>query len=342
MSYNFNLLNRLNEAVNRTIDAKLWKSIASSCSSKYKNNLGVTAEPKGTRDELLQRFIAGLIILKQDCPQTEKDMRDCPAFTRWANKLLDMGVTMGEVHKLWNENCVKLAKVDTKINSIDNEPASASTPTDNEPIDDDDDIITGVSIEDDDDDISEPSYQNLTTNTVLDSQPEIEYVDEPDEVDNEEVIEEPKPAISRQQPTFKKDISHPVAPYNSDPYILINSIHTLLFDKYSQFPNLHGCSDPTEAMKFLPKLNASAEGINICENLKDLQNMSANIYALRVFRGGDPEAVQGDIVWCEATTPTSYYVGVSPTAVAIYYKDENGDFTLAWRGNHADFGFVNE
>ena len=64
MSYNFNLLNRLNEAVNRTIDAKLWKSIASSCSSKYKNNLGVTAEPKGTRDELLQRFIAGLIILK--------------------------------------------------------------------------------------------------------------------------------------------------------------------------------------------------------------------------------------------------------------------------------------
>lgn len=334
MNYNFDLLNRINEArVERTIDPKLWASVSSACSKTYKNDLGKTAKPIGTREQLLQRFVAGLIILKQQCPITEKDMRDCPAFPLWANKLMDMGVKMEEIHKLWNENCGKLPKVEATMNTM-NTPESDITDED-----EDDDVITGISIDDDDlDDSDNIQLSNMIINDT-ENQPSIEYVDEPNEEQDED-----EPAVntlsSQQTPTFKKEEIAPTATYSSDPYTLIDSIHKLLFGKGSQFSNLHGCSVPTEAMKFIPKLTASAEGITPCDNLDDLLNMNANIYALRVFKGGNPEEVTGDVIWCESKTDTSYYVGVSPEAVAIYYKDVNGDFTLAWKGNHADFGFI--
>ena len=122
--------------------------------------------------------------------------------------------------------------------------------------------------------------------------------------------------------------------------MLIDSLHKILFGKNSQFTNLHGCKEPEEAIKYLNQFNPRSEGINNSGNLDDLLNNKGNVYALRVFKGGQPEEVTGDCIWCDAHTPTSYYINVTPTKVSIYYKEENGDFSLAWDGNHADFGFI--
>ena len=89
-------------------------------------------------------------------------MKDCPAFNQWANKLLQMGVTMDEIHKLWNENCGKLPKVEAKMNLVND-----TTPDiiDNDSSDDDE-IMTGVSI-DDDDDLDDSVNDNDMTNTTI-------------------------------------------------------------------------------------------------------------------------------------------------------------------------------
>ena len=57
--------------VERTIDPKLWAAMASLCSRTYKTDLGEFAKPLGnTKDVLLARYVAGLIILKQPCPNS--------------------------------------------------------------------------------------------------------------------------------------------------------------------------------------------------------------------------------------------------------------------------------
>lgn len=128
--------------VERTIDPKLWASVSSGCSKTYKADLGNSAKvPSGTADQLLARYVAGLIILKQQCPETIQDMQNAPAFRQWAKKLADMGVSIEQVHNLWNENCGKLPKMAGGATPAAQTPA----PTQTAPVND-------VTVEDDEDD----------------------------------------------------------------------------------------------------------------------------------------------------------------------------------------------
>lgn len=287
---------KLNEArgVTRTIDPKLWASVSSGCSKTYKNDLGVSAKPIGTRDQLLQRFVAGLIILKQQCPITENDMKNCPAFTQWANKLLDMGVTMDEVHKLWNENCGKLPKVDTTI-------------INEEPINDDSDLY--------DDEVIDDTPNNTSINVV---EPNDDIIDDIDSPENNDYSEEDLKNGEYTPESFLPILHKLLLPINNVPS--------------NPELKLHGCSNPKDAFKILTLRDLLSEKISNCENLDELKaiaNERNMLFACRVI-GGDPEEVIGDVVWHGNNTPESYYIVIGNNILKIYYKEGNGDLSLSF------------
>lgn len=104
----------LNEArVTRTIDPKLWASVSSACSRKYKATMGEDAIPpvKDDMQTLMARYVAGLIIFKKPCPQSLADIDKIGSFKQYAHKLLNsMGCTLYDIQVLYNENCGNLPK----------------------------------------------------------------------------------------------------------------------------------------------------------------------------------------------------------------------------------------
>ena len=119
----------LNEAakVQRTIDPKLWASVQSACSRKYKDTLGEDAVPpvKDDKDTLLARYVAGLIILKQPCPESLSDIDKIGAFKQFGHKLINVfGCSLYDIQVLYNENRGNLpaVKVDNELSqSFDND-----------------------------------------------------------------------------------------------------------------------------------------------------------------------------------------------------------------------------
>lgn len=139
--------------VERTIDPKLWASVSSGCSKTYKADLGNSARvPSGTADQLLARYVAGMIILKQQCPMTVDNMKNSTAFRPWAQKLVQLGVDVAKVQQLWNENCGRLPKVEVGNGNANAQPINQpAAPVQNTPaqapasevVDDDDDFQLG-------------------------------------------------------------------------------------------------------------------------------------------------------------------------------------------------------
>lgn len=114
----------LNEAakVSRTIDPKLWATVSSACSRKYKATMGEDAIPpvKDDMQTLMARYVAGLIIFKQPCPQSLADIDKIGAFKQYAHKLLNnMGCTLYDIQVLYNENCGNLPKAVIDDNTDD-------------------------------------------------------------------------------------------------------------------------------------------------------------------------------------------------------------------------------
>ena len=114
----------LNEGakVSRTIDPKLWATVSSACSRKYKATMGEDAIPpvKDDMQTLMARYVAGLIIFKQPCPQSLADIDKIGAFKQYAHKLLNnMGCTLYDIQVLYNENCGNLPKAVLDDNTDD-------------------------------------------------------------------------------------------------------------------------------------------------------------------------------------------------------------------------------
>lgn len=88
--------------VQRTIDPKLWASVSSSISKKYKNDKGASAKPGNvSADVLVQRLTAALLIMKQPCPRSWYDVK---IFPQWVNALQNARTDIGQVIRLYNEN----------------------------------------------------------------------------------------------------------------------------------------------------------------------------------------------------------------------------------------------
>ena len=107
-------------AVQRTIDKKLWLSVASTC-SRNKSTEAENIRPIGSdKENLLNRYVAALIIMRKPCPETEDDIDTLKTFKLVAKRYLQLGGTLQEIQDLYNKNTGKTRIIpsETKKNPI--------------------------------------------------------------------------------------------------------------------------------------------------------------------------------------------------------------------------------
>ena len=88
-------------AVQRTIDKKLWLSVASTC-SRNKSSEAENIRPIGSdKENLLNRYVAALIIMRKPCPETDDDIDTLKTFKLVAKRYLQLGGTLQEIQDLY-------------------------------------------------------------------------------------------------------------------------------------------------------------------------------------------------------------------------------------------------
>lgn len=95
----------------RTIDRKLWLSVASLYSRSKGDTSNIRPMTRWTKDELLNRYVSGLIISKSECPLTAGDI-DNNSFPLYGKRFIELGGTINDIKRLYNIN--------TGTTSIDN------------------------------------------------------------------------------------------------------------------------------------------------------------------------------------------------------------------------------
>lgn len=132
-----NALNEAGRISHRTIDRKLWLSVASVC-SRNRSTQAELVKPmkKLTKDELIDRYVAALLIMKKPCPKTEKDFESIKTFKLFGKRILEVGGTISEIQARYNDNeknnGVKAAAATSAkttpnfINVLDDNPDSAA------------------------------------------------------------------------------------------------------------------------------------------------------------------------------------------------------------------------
>ena len=144
-------------AVQRTIDKKLWLSVASTC-SRNKSTEAENIRPIGSdKENLLNRYVAALIIMRKPCPETEDDIDTLKTFKLVAKRYLQLGGTLQEIQDLYNKNTgkTKIIPQGTEKNPIQkkeeytDKPVSTDNIVKDEPIQKD--SYGGMGLFDDDD-----------------------------------------------------------------------------------------------------------------------------------------------------------------------------------------------
>ncbi len=105
----YSLKKSLNEMAkridHRTLDRKLWLSVASVCSRNKATECELVKPMKKlTKDDLLNRYVAALIIMKKPCPKSERDIDKIKVFKLFGHRILDLGGTIEEIQQLYNIN----------------------------------------------------------------------------------------------------------------------------------------------------------------------------------------------------------------------------------------------
>ena len=93
----------INEArIQRTIDPKIWATM-SSASSKNRANGAVDVKPMRRDDSevLLQKYVAGLLTIKAECPATEADIDTIGSYKLICHAALNAGVSLDIIQKLY-------------------------------------------------------------------------------------------------------------------------------------------------------------------------------------------------------------------------------------------------
>ena len=123
------LLESLNKALYekvmwKTIDKNLRLSIASII-SRNRNSEAEFIKPKSTatKDDLIPRYVAALLILHKDCPMTEDDIDTLKTFKLVGHKILELGGTLEEIQDLYVQNggIIKSQNPIQNIQDTDNE-----------------------------------------------------------------------------------------------------------------------------------------------------------------------------------------------------------------------------
>ena len=99
-------------AMNRSIDRKILANVRDKIARNgYDTPYGinwrknVSLPRKYTPDELLQYYVAALLVYGEDCPQTEADIDSIGIFTNYAHKLIDeYGFTIDDIKDFYAQN----------------------------------------------------------------------------------------------------------------------------------------------------------------------------------------------------------------------------------------------
>lgn len=137
--------NILNEArVQRTIDLKIWASM-SSMSSRMRSTLGEDARvmKKDSKEILLQKYVAGLLTMKVECPHNISDIDKLKAYKNIGDAYINAGGDITSIQKLYVENG---GKFDGEISQ---EPVKQDYP-------DYDDVSTDDTVDDEPEVVDEP------------------------------------------------------------------------------------------------------------------------------------------------------------------------------------------
>ena len=168
--------NILNEArIQRTIDPKIWASM-SSMSSRMRSTLGEDARvmKKDSKEVLLQKYVAGLLTMKVECPHNISDIDKLKAYKNIGNAYINAGGDITSIQKLYVENG---GKFDGEINQ---EPETQDYP-------DYDDVSTDNvddAIQDEPDVVDEPVSVNRGFDDSI-KQHEEPVVDNSDDVEDD-------------------------------------------------------------------------------------------------------------------------------------------------------------
>ena len=88
----------------RTIDRKLWLTVASACSRNRSTEAEYVKPVGNDKDNLVQRYVAALLIMKKPCPQTVNEIDELKTFKLVAKKAFQLGATLEDIQKLYGEN----------------------------------------------------------------------------------------------------------------------------------------------------------------------------------------------------------------------------------------------
>lgn len=89
----------------RTVDRKLWLSVASVCSRNKETECEfIKPMKKLTKQDLLDRYVIGLIILKKPCPKSIRDIEKIKSFKLIGQRAIELGATIDEIKELYDIN----------------------------------------------------------------------------------------------------------------------------------------------------------------------------------------------------------------------------------------------
>ena len=123
------ILNILNESeANRIIPKNVKLSVASTCSRK-RSSEAEFVQPIGRlqKDELLDRYVAALIVMKKPCPQSEEDIEKLKTFKYFGEKAIKYGATIEEIKTLYDANAKKKSSA-TTVTAKPATPVSSKDP----------------------------------------------------------------------------------------------------------------------------------------------------------------------------------------------------------------------
>ena len=115
-------LNEMSKNISfRTIDRNTWLSVASTISKNRSTDAEfIKPMKKLTTDELLQRYVAALLITKKQCPKSQKDIENLKTYKLYALKALENGASISDIKDLYNQNnnAIKSQVKQTKVSKV--------------------------------------------------------------------------------------------------------------------------------------------------------------------------------------------------------------------------------
>lgn len=178
----------INEArIQRTIDSKIWATM-SSASSKNRANGAVDVKPMRRDDSevLLQKYVAGLLTIKAECPATEDDIETIGSYKLIGRAALDAGVSLARIQKLYVENGGTFdGKISDESDDIDEYPSYDEVESEEPEVDTEDEV-------DAEEVISIPTtFDDAIASRMQVNEPDDDLIQDDSSVEND-VIEEPK------------------------------------------------------------------------------------------------------------------------------------------------------